>query len=119
MACLLEKSHQAPAPSNATRIIRITRTCPDEFDREFIFKFSILAGEPKTNAFDHFIITNERPMSLFASVSAEAISGIDFEMNEVAVEMFALRPQICRFWFLYPFDACARRINQLCFKPFH
>ena len=90
IACLLEKSHQAPAPITASRMIKTTKIWPDEFDREFIFKFSIL--ETKTNAFDHFTVTNERAMSLFASVSAEAISGIDFKMDQVAVEMLTLRP---------------------------
>jgi hypothetical protein len=92
IACLLEKSHQAPAPSNANRIIKIPMTCPDEFDREFISKFCILAGETKTNAFDHLTVANERAMSLFAGISAEAISGIDFKMDEVAVEMLTLLP---------------------------
>ncbi len=92
IVCLFEVSHQNPAPSNATRIIKITRTCPDEFDREFIFKFFISAAETKTDAFNHFIVTNERAMSLFASVSAEAISGIDFKMDQVAVEMLTLLP---------------------------
>jgi hypothetical protein len=92
IASLLEKSHHAPAPSNANRIIKIPMTCPDEFDREFIFEFCILAGETKTNAFDHLTITNERAMSLFARVSAKAISGINFKMDEVAVEMLTLLP---------------------------
>ena len=92
IACLLEKSHQAPAPITASRMIKTTKIWPDEFDREFIFKFSILAGETETNAFDHFTVTNERAMSLFASVSAEAISGIDFKMDQIAVEMLALLP---------------------------
>ena len=92
IACLLEKSHQAPAPITASRMIKTTKIWPDEFDREFIFEFFILAGETKTNAFDHFTVTNERAMSLFASVSAEAISGIDFKMDQVAVEMLALFP---------------------------
>jgi hypothetical protein len=92
IACLLEKSHQAPAPITASRMIKTTKIWPDEFDREFIFKFFILAGETKTNALDHFTVTNERAMSLFASVSAEAISGIDFEMDQVAVEMLTLLP---------------------------
>ena len=92
IACLLEKSHQAPAPSNATRIIKITRTCPDEFDREFIFKFFISAAETKTDRFNHLTVTNERAMGLLACVSAEAISGIDLKMNQVAVEMLALGP---------------------------
>jgi hypothetical protein len=78
IACLFEKSHQAPAPITASRMIKTTKIWPDEFDREFIFKFFILASEAKTNAFDHLTITNERAMSLFASVSAKAISGIDF-----------------------------------------
>ena len=92
IACLLEKSHQAPAPITAIRMIKITKTCPDELDREFIFKFFILAGEAKTNAFDYLTVPNERSVSLFASVSAEAISGIDFKMNKVAVEMLTLLP---------------------------
>ena len=92
IACLLEKSHQAPAPSNASRMIKTTKIWPDEFDREFIFKFCILAGETKTNAFDHLTVTNERAMSLFASISAEAISGIDFKMDQVAIEMLTLLP---------------------------
>ena len=92
IACLLEKSHQAPAPMTAIKMIKTTKIWPDEFDREFIFKFCILAGETKTNAFDHLTVTNERAMSLFASVSAEAISGIDFKMDQVAVEMLTLLP---------------------------
>ncbi len=86
------QSGQQALRASQRRIIKITRTCPDEFDREFIFKFFILAGETKTNAFNHFIVTNERAMSLFASVSAEAISGIDFKMDQVAVEMLTLLP---------------------------
>ena len=92
IACLFEKSHQAPAPITASRMIKTTKIWPDEFDREFIFKFFILAGETKTNAFDHLIVTNERAMSLFASVSAEAISGIDFKMDQVTVEMLTVLP---------------------------
>jgi len=90
IACLLEKSHQAPAPMTAIRMIKTTKIWPDEFDREFIFKFFIL--ETKTNAFDHFTVTNERAMSLFASVSAETISGIDLKMDQVAIEMLTFRP---------------------------
>jgi hypothetical protein len=92
IACLLEKSHQAPAPITASRMIRTTRIWPDEFDREFIFEFFILVGETKTNALDHVTVTNERAMSLFSSISAEAISGIDFKMDHVAVEMLILLP---------------------------
>src|SRR4029453_5530389 len=92
IACLLEKSHQAPAPITASRMIKTTKIWPAEFDRAFIFKFFILAGETKTNALDHFTVTNERAMSLFASVSAEAISSIDFKMDHVAVEMLTLLP---------------------------
>src|SRR4029434_5384704 len=90
IACLLEKSHQAPAPITASRMIKTTKIWPDEFDREFIFKFFILASEAKTNACDHLTATNERAMSLFASVSAEAISGIDFKMDQIAIEMLTL-----------------------------
>ena len=92
IACLLEKSHQAPAPITASRMIKTTKIWPDEFDRVFIFKFSILAGETKTTAIDHVTITNVRAMSLFASVSAEAISGIDFKMDQVTAEMLTLLP---------------------------
>src|SRR5713101_2788459 len=117
IACLFEESHQNPAPINARRMITMARTCPDDLDREFIFNSFILIAE--TKALNHFAITNQCAMALHPRVSAETISSVHFEIDEISVEMFRFRPQIGRFRIAIPFNACACRVDQLCVEPFY
>src|SRR6266516_3514462 len=109
IACLLVKSHQNPPPISARTMITTARICPDDFDREFIFNSFI----------SNFVITNQRAMALHPGVTAEAISSVYFEVDEVSVEMFAFRPQIGGFRIAIPFDARTSCIDQLCVEPFH
>src|SRR5438552_18956046 len=90
ISCLLEKSHQKPPPSNARRMITMASICPDDSDREFIFNSFILIAETKT--LNHFAITNQCPMTLHPRVSAETISSVHFEIDEISVEMFVFCP---------------------------
>src|SRR6266496_3912197 len=116
IASLLEKSHQTPAPINPSRMTKTTRICPDDFDGEYIFNLSILESESK--AFNHFTVPNQCAVVLLAGVSAEAISSIDCEIDQVTVKMFVFRSQIGRFRIAVPFNPRAPRIDQLCFEPF-
>jgi len=95
----------------------MARICPDDLDRVFIFNSFISIAETKT--FNHFAITNQCPMALHPRVSAEAISSIYFEIDEISVEMFLFRPQIGRFRVAIPFNARACRVDQLCIEPFY
>src|SRR5207237_2326203 len=117
ISCMLEKSHQKPPPINARRMITMARICPDDLDREFIFNSFILIAETET--LDHFDIANQCPMTLHPRVSAEAISSIYFEIDEISVEMFLFRPQIGRFRVAHPLNAFACRVDQLCVEPFY
>ena len=57
-------------------------------------------------------------MRLFPSVSAKPISGIDLEMNNVAVKMLTAFAQISGLRFLCPVNAGTIGIDQLCAEPF-
>jgi len=114
--CLLVgEEPQAPAPITAIRMIKTTKIWPDEFDREFIFKFFILAGEAKTNAFDHLTVTNERAMSLFASVSPKRFPGIRTLNGPSNRRDAHLIPKL-PVRFLGPFHPRARRIKSVVFQ---
>src|SRR6266516_5821766 len=118
IASLLEKSHQTPAPINPSRMIKTTRICPDDFDGEYIFNLSILESESESKAFNHFTVPNQCAVGLLAVVGAKAISSIDCEIDQVAIEMFIFRSQIGWFRIAVPFNPRTRRIDQLCFEPF-
>src|SRR6266566_2598204 len=117
ISCLFEKSHQNPAPINARRMITMASICPDDLDREFIFNSFILITETKT--LDYFAIANQCAMALHPRVSAETISSVHFEIDEISIEMFVFCPQIGRFRIAIPFNACACCVDQLCIEPLH
>ena len=57
-------------------------------------------------------------MSLFASVSAESISGTDLEFHQIALKTLPIRSrQISRFRCACPLDLRALRISQLRLQP--
>ena len=56
-------------------------------------------------------------MFLFASITAEAISGVHSEIDQITVEVFAALAQIGRFRFPNPFNARAVRVDQLFVEP--
>ena len=56
-------------------------------------------------------------MSLLSCVSAETISRVHFEINQISLNGLSVA-QIRRFRFAIPFNVRAIRIDQLCLEPF-
>src|SRR5215469_6734147 len=85
ISCLLEKRYQKPMPTSPSTMMRITMTCPDDFEREFIFNFFIVNLVAEPEALDYFTISDQNSMFLFARITAEAIPGIDGEIDQITV----------------------------------
>src|ERR1700692_407900 len=58
-------------------------------------------------------------MFLIARVTAEAIPGVDGEIDQITVEWFAVLAQSGWFRFPSPFNARAVRLDQLFVEPLH
>src|SRR5436190_5018150 len=80
-------------------------------------RFDVFILENESGCLDYFSVPNESTVLLHAGVSAELISRIHFELDEVAHELPVLSRQLRRFRRIAPRHLRARKIAELVGQP--
>src|ERR1700716_644367 len=99
---------------SARKMITTTRPSPATAKRELRFSF-ILVSE--ANSFNDFTVPNQHSVLLLAGIGAEAVPGIDGEIDQPAVLVLPIFPEIGAFGLPLPLNLGTAWVDQIFLHP--